>query len=315
MSMSDSFMSTFKLHSYTPNPTIISPSAPEIAPNPYCNCAHCSHFFSFDIHHLDYVGDHEEGGGIITSSSRWSPTAAQLLYLEEVYRHGIKTPTAQQIQQITSQLRRFGNIQAKNVFYWFQNHKARERQKRRRCEMEIPPPLAQQDKDHQLCVMPQQEPPQGLRGTGYEVKETNKLASPLNCSALAEVSDSQNTEERPGACRRTQRREGESTHILRIKREESQEARCQIRDMYCFLSTSTTTHTQTSNLKNYRDDEEVADDRTLKLFPLKREEYEDDEEGIYVNDESRKDKLCAYNASMVSEITCNQFFEFLPLRN
>ncbi|XP_065854957.1 WUSCHEL-related homeobox 6 [Euphorbia lathyris] len=65
-------------------------------------------------------------------SSRWNPTAEQVLALEEMYRRGTRTPSADQIQQIASQLRRFGKIEGKNVFYWFQNHKARERQKRRR---------------------------------------------------------------------------------------------------------------------------------------------------------------------------------------
>ena len=60
----------------------------------------------------------------------------QLLVLEELYKQGTKTPSAEQIQQIASQLRQFGKIEGKNVFYWFQNHKARERQKRRRREME-----------------------------------------------------------------------------------------------------------------------------------------------------------------------------------
>lgn len=67
-----------------------------------------------------------------TRSSRWNPTAEQLLALEEKYSCGVRTPTTNQIQQITSELRRFGKIEGKNVFYWFQNHKARERQKRRR---------------------------------------------------------------------------------------------------------------------------------------------------------------------------------------
>lgn len=66
------------------------------------------------------------------SSIRWNPTPEQLLALEEMYRLGMRTPTAEQIQQIAAELRRFGKIEAKNVFYWFQNHKARERQKRRR---------------------------------------------------------------------------------------------------------------------------------------------------------------------------------------
>ncbi|KAJ3682795.1 hypothetical protein LUZ60_013022 [Juncus effusus] len=65
-------------------------------------------------------------------STRWSPTPEQLMLLEEMYRNGVRTPNATQIQQITAQLSRYGRIQGKNVFYWFQNHKARERQKIRR---------------------------------------------------------------------------------------------------------------------------------------------------------------------------------------
>lgn len=65
-------------------------------------------------------------------SSRWTPTPEQLLVLEELYRHGKRTPSAQQIQEITAMLRRFGKIEGKNVFYWFQNHKARDKRKRRK---------------------------------------------------------------------------------------------------------------------------------------------------------------------------------------
>lgn len=68
----------------------------------------------------------------VVVSSRWNPTPEQLRTLEELYRRGTRTPSADQIQHITAQLRRFGKIEGKNVFYWFQNHKARERQKRRR---------------------------------------------------------------------------------------------------------------------------------------------------------------------------------------
>lgn len=68
----------------------------------------------------------------VVVSSRWNPTPEQLRVLEELYRRGTRTPSADQIQHITAQLRRYGKIEGKNVFYWFQNHKARERQKRRR---------------------------------------------------------------------------------------------------------------------------------------------------------------------------------------
>nr|DAD27776.1 TPA_asm: hypothetical protein HUJ06_029244 [Nelumbo nucifera] len=66
------------------------------------------------------------------ASTRWCPTPEQIMILEEMYRGGIRTPNATQIQQITAHLSFYGKIEGKNVFYWFQNHKARERQKLRR---------------------------------------------------------------------------------------------------------------------------------------------------------------------------------------
>ncbi|KAL6200055.1 hypothetical protein ACLB2K_029837 [Fragaria x ananassa] len=66
------------------------------------------------------------------SSSRWCPTPEQLMILEEMYRAGVRTPNASQIQHITTQVSYYGKIEGKNVFYWFQNHKARDRQKLRR---------------------------------------------------------------------------------------------------------------------------------------------------------------------------------------
>ncbi|KAK9066752.1 hypothetical protein SSX86_014075 [Deinandra increscens subsp. villosa] len=64
--------------------------------------------------------------------TRWNPTQDQIGILEMLYRGGMRTPNAQQIEQITAQLSKYGKIEGKNVFYWFQNHKARERQKQKR---------------------------------------------------------------------------------------------------------------------------------------------------------------------------------------
>ncbi|KHN22335.1 WUSCHEL-related homeobox 4 [Glycine soja] len=64
--------------------------------------------------------------------TRWNPTQEQIGILEMLYKGGIRTPNAQQIEQITVQLGKYGKIEGKNVFYWFQNHKARERQKQKR---------------------------------------------------------------------------------------------------------------------------------------------------------------------------------------
>ncbi|GER34439.1 WUSCHEL-related homeobox 3 [Striga asiatica] len=68
----------------------------------------------------------------MSSNRRWCPTSEQVMILEELYRRGLRTPTAPQIQRITAHLSVYGRIQGKNVFYWFQNHKARDRQKLRK---------------------------------------------------------------------------------------------------------------------------------------------------------------------------------------
>ncbi|GER50982.1 WUSCHEL-related homeobox [Striga asiatica] len=70
--------------------------------------------------------------GTGTKCGRWNPTSEQVKVLTELFRSGLRTPSTDQIQRISSQLSFYGKIENKNVFYWFQNHKARERQKRRR---------------------------------------------------------------------------------------------------------------------------------------------------------------------------------------
>ncbi|KAL6967489.1 Wuschel-related homeobox [Sarracenia purpurea var. burkii] len=64
-------------------------------------------------------------------SSRWTPTKEQKKTLEAMYMEGVRTPSAEQIQQIANRLKAFGHVEGKNVFYWFQNHKARQRQKQK----------------------------------------------------------------------------------------------------------------------------------------------------------------------------------------
>ncbi|XP_076910359.1 protein WUSCHEL-like [Bidens hawaiensis] len=79
--------------------------------------------------------------GCRQSSTRWTPTSDQIRILKELYyNNGIRSPTADQIQRIAAQLRQYGKIEGKNVFYWFQNHKARERQKKRFAPAAVAPP-------------------------------------------------------------------------------------------------------------------------------------------------------------------------------
>lgn len=82
------------------------------------------------------------------TSTRWTPTSDQIRILKELYyNNGIRSPTADQIQRIAAQLRQYGKIEGKNVFYWFQNHKARERQKKRFTPV-VPPPPPSPYSDH-----------------------------------------------------------------------------------------------------------------------------------------------------------------------
>ncbi|KAK7317885.1 hypothetical protein RJT34_02482 [Clitoria ternatea] len=323
--MSDSF-SRGTFHSATHN----SHATPKITTicsiaQPYCicTCTHCHHVLTFN-HHVGNVaeeGTNNNSGSHVQSqqSTRWSPTPVQLLVLEELYRQGTKTPSAEQIQQIASQLRQFGKIEGKNVFYWFQNHKARERQKRRRKEME---------ENAASCN-------EGLKETGCGVKETKKWASTSNCSGHAEESAALDIAEKG-----SQFEERGDIQLLRRDIAERQQAKCQNMEMPCFSpisvaapTTSVAEH-RTHNTQHFMTpqnyycnlppsvlnnrsqgfnfyDEENADPRTLDLFPHKRD---DEKDGVCVTD--RKSMFCATaSASMDTEISSNQFFEFLPLRN
>ncbi|WOL08881.1 protein WUSCHEL [Canna indica] len=79
-------------------------------------------------------GGSNKGGSFLCrqSSTRWIPTTDQIRILRDLYYNsGLRSPNAEQIQRISARLRQYGKIEGKNVFYWFQNHKARERQKKR----------------------------------------------------------------------------------------------------------------------------------------------------------------------------------------
>ncbi|XP_028779769.1 WUSCHEL-related homeobox 7-like [Neltuma alba] len=67
-----------------------------------------------------------------TKCGRWNPTTEQVKLLTDLFMSGLRTPSTDQIQKISTELSYYGKIESKNVFYWFQNHKARERQKRRK---------------------------------------------------------------------------------------------------------------------------------------------------------------------------------------
>ncbi|KAI5081285.1 hypothetical protein GOP47_0004468 [Adiantum capillus-veneris] len=64
-----------------------------------------------------------------TPRPRWSPTQEQIQILESLFNSGTTTPSRDMIVEIAAQLRKYGPIAEANVFYWFQNRKARAKRK------------------------------------------------------------------------------------------------------------------------------------------------------------------------------------------
>ncbi|KAI5007269.1 hypothetical protein ZWY2020_047217 [Hordeum vulgare] len=62
------------------------------------------------------------------SQPRWVPTREQLAVLDGLYRQGMRTPTAEEIHQVTARLQEHGPIEGKNVFHWFENQMVQLRQ-------------------------------------------------------------------------------------------------------------------------------------------------------------------------------------------
>ncbi|CAL9031698.1 unnamed protein product [Prunus brigantina] len=196
--MPDSFNGR-KLRPLIPRPLVPSAnnatSSVTAATPPCLNRIHgISHDFFTQYHHLAAMAEQNKRSEFINTpqvvvSSRWNPTPEQLRALEELYRRGTRTPSAEQIQHITAQLRKYGKIEGKNVFYWFQNHKARERQKRRR-QMESSVPSVQPDHEISLSSTDHQKKESlGASRTVFEVEQTKNWAPSTNCSTtLAEES-------------------------------------------------------------------------------------------------------------------------------
>ncbi|XP_054789234.1 WUSCHEL-related homeobox 1 [Prosopis cineraria] len=177
--------SDFNMPDHAFNGRKLRPLVPRPLASPIAH--HATDFFT-QCHNLASVVDQSKRPEFnntppVVVSTRWNPTPEQLRALEELYRRGTRTPSAEQIQHITAQLRRFGKIEGKNVFYWFQNHKARERQKRRR-QVES----AAEGHTYDLDALEKKD--LGASRTAFEVEQTSKNWAPsTNCSAtLAEES-------------------------------------------------------------------------------------------------------------------------------
>ncbi|KAL2478898.1 WUSCHEL-related homeobox 1 [Forsythia ovata] len=249
----------------------------------------------------------------VVVSSRWNPTPEQLQTLEELYRRGTRTPSAEQVHIITAQLRLYGKIEGKNVFYWFQNHKARERQKRRRQIESI--------SDEQPHNNGERKESAGANRTLFEVEQPRNWASPTNSSTTVEAEKAAD-----GWL------QFEETELQQRRNIVERKNRWQMMNLSCSSSHTKlidSTHTamdpnhtklqdfnMISNRKipwsysavhepcncNAQCFDNCRESETLQLFPLRSGHGN---EGVEVS-----------TAAMSSDFSAqNQFFEFLPLKN
>ncbi|CAL5371945.1 unnamed protein product [Camellia sinensis] len=261
-------------------------------------------------------------------SSRWNPTPEQLEALEELYRRGIRTPSADQIHHITAQLRQYGKIEGKNVFYWFQNHKARDRYHKRRRQVE-----SASHQEYCDIEATEKEESEASRRTGFE--QIKNWAFPINCSTSAEknastiqegqaktaveecITDHRWVQLYEGGKLSHQRRNlAESRNAMSMWQQMMQPSSCSPLPTHLINNTNTntsitmdpaklkkSTHHNHQDLKMFIAPATPRDDQTLQLFPRRS--------NITEKDETAEISLAAMNP----DFTPYQFFEFLPLKN
>ena len=71
-------------------------------------------------------------GNQVIRSNRWRPTERQKEILEQLFNQGERNPSRQRANEITNMLKSHGDVQARNISYWFQNSHSRRKRKEQR---------------------------------------------------------------------------------------------------------------------------------------------------------------------------------------
>lgn len=280
--------------------------------------------------------EYYEAGQVIVST-RWTPTSEQLQALEELYRQGTRTPSSVQIQHITAHLRRYGRIEGKNVFYWFQNHKARERQKRRRRQMDYSHAHEHYNNlNNTVESVPDTNQSGAYMMTGIEAGQTiNVLAAPTTYSTLVEESILEQGQgakgtavpeficpsERNGMCQMLQYLScapATASLMTNTYTSRATSARTNLdnpmlvknttMDIFMNATSGEDTVRCLASINDFDRGREEA--QTLQLFPLHKE---DDEGNVNEMFGFTREEIAAVNTNFSTP--CCQFFEFLPLKN
>ncbi|KAF5181291.1 Wuschel-related homeobox [Thalictrum thalictroides] len=324
----------------TTTPTNISSNA-AAATHPYLGRLHGNDLLVLN-HHLavseQSKRDFSAAAPTALVSTRWNPTPEQLQTLEELYRRGTRTPSAEQIQQITAQLRRFGKIEGKNVFYWFQNHKARERQKRRRRSKSAEEERHQYHQAGSVESIDNKE--SGSSRTNFEVHEQQAKHWGFSTNFSTVTQDSVSMQRAERAAEISERIQFEEAQQVQQRRLVDRHAMWQMMQLSCSppttappmymytTSSSTTTtsaavlgtvlmnpaiiNTQYMNISKEAQSENVdkhEESQTLQLFPAENSGGGKVESGPNVAEKASAELPCIETVNTNS--SPKQYFEFL----
>ncbi|KFK43756.1 hypothetical protein AALP_AA1G168800 [Arabis alpina] len=238
---------------------------------------------------------------IITGQSRWNPTPEQMMVLQEVYNSGTRTPTTQQIQEIASQLQKYGRIEGKNVFYWFQNHKSRERLKRRRHNQQESFGFNNVHEER----LPNKENVVALGNKNSSVlrrRGDHRLIHTVTCLSSSSTHTQNNNIDD----------DGKMEEYDHGRMEEEKEATCQnqINRINTFYHLNITSKEREASFNEHKynlneEEEETRKSRTLDLFPVRDNQVKTDATSLEEKN-TKPDHLC-----------CNYYYyyEFMPLMN
>ncbi|KAI3928283.1 hypothetical protein MKW98_023884 [Papaver atlanticum] len=108
----------------------------------------------------------------------WSPSPEQIRILEMLYNGGLRSPTVQQIEQITSQLIQYGKVELTDVCIWFKTREDQERWEKQLsmeglkiAETPTSPKISEQDKGKAVSI-------EGKSETGKGVSMSLKMPDP-----------------------------------------------------------------------------------------------------------------------------------------
>ncbi|KAK2402483.1 WUSCHEL-related homeobox [Trifolium repens] len=72
-----------------------------------------------------FTGGHDDERASQPPKPRWIPRQEQIQILEDIFNSGMMNPPREEIKKIRERLQEYGPVGEINVFYWFQNRKAR----------------------------------------------------------------------------------------------------------------------------------------------------------------------------------------------